>query len=416
MIQTIFTIVGIFMTVCFSYQVIYLLVGLFCKPRLSDKVIDHRFAVLISARNEENVIENLLNSINGQTYPSELVDIYVVADNCTDNTAEISRRCGAIVYERFNKQQIGKGYALDFLLSHIKDTKGEDYYDGYFVFDADNLLEPDFIEQMNKTFSSGYKIITSYRNSKNYGSNWISAGYALWFLREARYLNNARMILGTSCAVSGTGFLFHRDILKKHGGWKFFLLTEDIQFSISNISDGETIGYCHNAMLYDEQPETFRQSWTQRLRWAKGFLQVFRHYGAKLFLGIFKNKNHLACFDLSITIMPIIFVTMLAIGTFVVGMIKAIITADPLIWSYVMIAAEAVLGAYMTFFVMGLVTVITEWKSINCTAPRKIGSLFTFPLYMFTWIPIGVVALFKKVEWKPIKHNVAKNLSDMKKK
>lgn len=404
------------MTVCFSYQVIYVLVGLFCKPRLSDEAKPNRFAVLISARNEENVIENLLNSINGQTYPSELVDVYVVADNCTDKTAEISRGCGAIVYERFNKEKIGKGYALDFLLGHIKEEKGEEYYDGFFVFDADNLLEPDFIEQMNKTFSSGYKILTSYRNSKNYGSNWISSGYALWFLREARYLNNARMILNTSCAVSGTGFLFHRDMLKKRDGWKYFLLTEDIEFSISNIIDGEKIGYCHKAMLYDEQPETIKQSWNQRLRWAKGFLQVLRHYGARLFLGIFKNKNHMSCFDLSVTIMPIIFLTMLAIGTFVGGIIFDIVTGSPDLWSNVLVGVEAVAGAYMTFFVMGLITVITEWKYINCTAPRKIWSLFTFPLYMFTWIPIGIVALFKKVEWTPIKHNVVKNVDDIKKK
>ena len=203
----------------------------------------------------------------------------MVADNCSDNTASLAREHGAIVYERFNTQQIGKGYAMDYLTQRIARDYGKNRFDGYFVFDADNLLKEDYIEEMNKTFSDGYQIVTSYRNSKNYGDNWISAGYAQWFLRESKYLNNARMLLGTSCAVSGTGFLFSREIFKKNRGWKFYLLTEDIEFTVNSVINGEKIGYCKTAVIYDEQPTTFKQSWNQRLRWARvlsaGVLQVW---------------------------------------------------------------------------------------------------------------------------------------------
>ncbi len=412
--QILFLVIGILTTILFAHQIVYLLVGLLHKPKLFTEAKENRYAVLISARNEENVIGHLLNSINLQTYPMELVDIYVVADNCTDKTAEISRKCGAMVYERFDTEKIGKGYALDFLLDHIKESKGEDFYDGFFVFDADNILEPDFIEQMNLTFSAGYKIITSYRNSKNYDTNWISSGYAMWFLREARYVNNARMILNTSCAISGTGFLFHRDMLKKRDGWKCYLLTEDIEFTTVNVIDGEKVGYCHKAMLYDEQPETFSQSWTQRLRWARGFLQVFRYHGLKLIGGIFKNKNKFSCFDLFSVIAPMIFLTMASILGFVISATIHIINSDPAIISDIILGASSILGGYLTLFFMGLITVATEWRTINATAPRKVLFLFTFPLYMATWIPIGIVALFKKVEWKPIAHNVSKGIDEMK--
>ena len=412
--QILFLVIGILTTILFAHQIVYLFVGLFHKPKVFTEAKENRYAVLISARNEECVIGHLLNSINRQTYPIELVDIYVVADNCTDKTAEISRKCGAMVYERFDTEKIGKGYALDFLLDHIKESKGEDYYDGFFVFDADNILEPDFIEQMNLTFSAGYKIITSYRNSKNYDANWISSGYALWFLREARYVNNSRMILNTSCAISGTGFLFHRDMLKKRDGWKCYLLTEDIEFTTVNVTDGEKVGYCHKAMLYDEQPETFSQSWTQRLRWARGFLQVFFRHGFKLFKGIFKNKNKFSCFDIFATIAPMIFLTIISIGAFLVTTIIHIINADPRIWSDIILGASSLIGGYLSLFVMGLFTVATEWRTINATAPRKVLFLFTFPLYMATWIPIGIVALFKKVEWKPISHNVCKDIDEIK--
>lgn len=415
--QIVFLVISILTTLLFLHQSVYLLVGLFHKPKTFKKAKENRYAVLISARNEDNVIGHLLNSINLQSYPSELVDIYVVADNCQDNTAEVSRSCGATVFERFNTEKVGKGYALDFLLDNIKKLKGEDFYDGFFVFDADNILEPDFIEQMNYTFSAGYKIITSYRNSKNYDTNWITSGYAMWFLREARYVNKARMIMNTSCAISGTGFLFHKDILKRRGGWKCYLLTEDIEFTIANVIEGEKVGYCHNAMLYDEQPETFRQSWNQRLRWARGFLEVFFHYGLKLIGRIFKNKskNRFSCFDLFSVIAPLTIITIACILLFGVGLAIDLINGTFDLQSCLTTVLTTLSASYLGYFFIGLVTVITEWKAINATAPRKIIFLFTFPLYMATWIPIGFVALFKKnIEWKPIKHCVSKDINEIK--
>ena len=235
-------ILSILFSACFFYQVVYVIVGFFVKPKQFTAKKNHRYGVLISARNESAVIRSLIESIKQQNYPSELVDIFVVADNCTDNTAEIAEDAGAIVYTRFDRLQVGKGYALNYLLGQVEQDHGLDTYDGFFVFDADNVLDENYIHEMNKVFNNGYSILTSYRNSKNYGDNWISAGYALWFMREARYVNNARMILNTSCHVSGTGFLVKTEIFQKNEGWKHHLLTEDIEFSIDNIIQGEKIG------------------------------------------------------------------------------------------------------------------------------------------------------------------------------
>lgn len=279
--------------ICYTYQFLYIPLVLLKKRRpLPCPAAPHRYAVLIAARNEENVIAGLLDSLAAQTYDMSLVTVFVAADNCTDSTAAIAREHGAVVYERFNHVNVGKGYALDFLLQHI----GADYpegFDGYFVFDADNILSPDFLERMNESFSAGNEIVTSYRNSKNFGDNWISAGYALWFLRESRYLNGARNRLGSSAAVGGTGFLFSQRILDESHGWRFYLLTEDIEFSIHHILQGERIAICEDAVLYDEQPTDFRQSCRQRLRWAKGYIQVFRRYGAELLKGTAKGQLEL---------------------------------------------------------------------------------------------------------------------------
>jgi len=406
-------IIAVLFFACYSYQLLYIFVPFIRKNKPHGNTKLHRYAVLIAARNEEAVISHLIESIHNQTYPSELIKIFVVADNCTDHTASVARAAGAVVWERFNRLKIGKGYAIDFLLDRIGKAYPERSFDGYFVFDADNLLDENYVWQMNQSFSDGYRIITSYRNSKNYGTNWISAGISLWFLRESQYLNRSRMLLGTSCTVSGTGFLFHRDIIEKSGGWKYFLLTEDIEFSIQNIINGEKVAYCESALLYDEQPVRFSQSWNQRMRWAKGNIQVCQKYGVELVKSLFRDKCF-ACFDMTMTFFPGIILAAISGIINLFGISYGLLSNENFmvilqsIW-------ESTRNAYLMFFTIGVITTVTEWKNIYCPAFKKILYIFTFPLFMFTHIPISVAALFKKVEWKQIEHKESITLKEVRK-
>ena len=394
------------------YQGLCIVMSLFAKPvRFPDAPMTNRYAVLISARNEEKVIGNLIGSIRDQTYPSNLIDIWLVADNCTDNTADVVRSLGCHVVERHNLELVGKGYALTYLLGHMLDIGVADDYEAYFVFDADNVLDVNYFREMNKTFDNGAVASTSYRNSKNYDSNWISAGYAVWFLREAKFLNQARLTLNTSCAVSGTGFFVSAKIIERNGGWKWHLLTEDIEFSANSILEGERISYTPTAVLYDEQPVTFRDSWNQRFRWAKGFYQVFWHYGARLAKGIATNPkgSRFACYDMLMTIAPGMLLTIISV-TF--NAIIIALAAAGLMSTGVMVASSVssicfCLMNYMVFmFMFGLLTTFVEWDSIHSTTGKKIRYMFTFPFFMLTYVPIALVALVKKCNWKPIKHSI----------
>lgn len=404
-------VISVVFTLCYAYQFFYIFVGLLKKPKKFEASAQHRFAVVVSARNESSVIGNLIASIRSQNYPRELVDIFIIADNCTDNTAEIARSAGAIVYERFNKEQVGKGYALDRMFNIIETEYVDKNYEGYIIFDADNVLDPNYIAEMNKVFDNGYRIITSYRNSKNYDTNWITAGYSLWFLREAKYLNNARMQLGTSCAISGTGFLVSADVIRENNGWIHHLLTEDIEFTTDSIIHGEKIGYCADAILYDEQPTKFSQSYTQRLRWAKGFYQVFKNYGAKLVKGVFKGS--FSCFDMLMTIMPAMLLTLISIAINIIAIPIGIANHSDELMTLVSLLVKTVANFYGMFFLLGLITTITEAEQIHCSKPKRILYLFTFPLFMLTYVPIAIVALFRKIEWKPINHSVSKSLTEI---
>jgi len=402
-------------TVCYLYQFIYVLYMLVIKSgkrKEETEVADiHKFGVVIAARNEKEVIGSLIDSIYAQEYPKEMIRVYVVADNCSDNTAEIARERGAAVFERNDLTKIGKGYALNFVFDKILK---EDVCDAYIMLDADNLVSPDFMTEINKTYSKGYRVVLGYRNSKNYASNWISAGYSLWFLRDSEYLNHPRMLMKTSCLVAGTGFLICRSILEESGGWNYFSLTEDVEFTANMIISGEKIGYCQKAMFFDEQPVEFRQSWVQRVRWARGFYQTVWKYGKKLIRGAVIGRNF-ACFDMLMSIFPALLITLVYFLFTLARMCMNIVKEQSvfaLLFSFLHLAPFIIFG-YTLLYVLGLIPTITEWDKIDATARQKIFYTFTFPAFMLTFIPIAGVALFKKVEWEPVKHAINKKIEDM---
>lgn len=268
-----------------NFKIVYKIFGIFATRKFPPAKQNHKYAILIAARNEETVLGNLIESIRAQDYPAELVDIFVVADNCTDSTAEVAKSYGAYCYERRDLEHRTKGFALQYLVECIRKDFGIDAYEGYFIFDADNLLKSDFISRMNDSFDAGEKIITSYRNTKNFDDNWISASYALHWLRTVRNEHRARSFFRLATRIQGTGFLFAWEVIKD--GWNYTSLTEDRAFCADAVANGYKISYNHDAEFYDEQPVDMKTAMRQRIRWAKGHLQAFTETGGKLFLHIF---------------------------------------------------------------------------------------------------------------------------------
>ena len=397
-------IIGALFMLCYSYQVFYLILGTVKKPKkYASAPKDKRYAVCIAARNEESIICQLLESIKRQSYPHKLIDVYIVADNCTDNTASLAREKKAFVFERFNKENVGKGYALSFLFEKIKEKMGFDCYEGFFIVDADNILDIRYISEMNNCVCAGNKLIMCYRNSKNYSDNWISAGYSLWFLRASRHLNNPRQHLGLSAEITGTGFFVHRDIIVRDGGWVTHCLIEDIEFTILSVIKGERVAFCNDAIVYDEQPTSFFQSFHQRKRWTKGYIYILKNYGIKLFKRFFKGKGF-SNFDMIMSVSPAFFITAFALAFNVMMLVIIAIVDISLAISALRIAALGLFASYILFFFVGLIAAVCEWNRIHASNIRKILSIFTFPVFMATYIPITFAAIFSKGEWREIKH------------
>jgi cellulose synthase/poly-beta-1,6-N-acetylglucosamine synthase-like glycosyltransferase len=381
------------------YQVFCIIVGLFGKPIIFPECAPKHYAVLIAARNEENVIAELINSIKAQKYDEKHLDILVCADNCTDKTAEVARKHGAKVVERFNKHEVGKGYALSYLFDN---TDNLDQYDAFFVFDADNVLDENYITEMNKVFSAGFEVVTSYRNSKNLGSNWVSSGSAIWFARESSQINFTRMKIGGSCQVGGTGFMFSKRIMQRNKGWKHHLLTEDIEFSMDCVLNGDKIGYCGSAIYYDEQPVLFSTSWQQRLRWAKGMMQVFREYGSSLVKHAVRS-GELSALDLMMFTFPWAAVYLFRLF---IGMLFAL-------WGLVSFYSQAMqlismlttaLLSIFALMVLAGITVLSQRSKMRATNKQLLSYVISFPIYVGSYMLISMLAIFSKVEWEPIPH------------
>ena len=405
----------------YAYRTLYLLIGLFRTKKFAPAQNLHRYAILIAARNEDTVIGNLLDSIARQDYPAEYRSVFVVADNCTDQTAAVTRARGAVCYERFDTKHVTKGYALQYLLEQIARDYGPDAFEGYFIFDADNLLKRDFISRMNDAFDAGETVVTAYRNSKNPDANCLAAGYALHWLRTARFESRARSALGVSTWVQGCGFLFAASLVRD--GWHYTSLTEDRAFSVDAILSGHRISYQHEAEFYDEQPTDLRIVMRQRIRWVKGHLEAFRDYAGNLLREIFAGqatfRRKWICYDMLMTILPysVIFIPLKLLKFAASAALILQNAALSAVW-HMLIGEFFTLLIYEHFAVIPaavLLFILERHRLPSVRWQRVLLFSLTFPLFgiigdIATWI-----ALFTRVTWKPIPHGADIRIEEIEK-
>lgn len=412
LIRTILTLLSILVGVSYFYQTVYMVLPMLRRRRTEERTggAGYNYAVLIAARNEEAVLPYLLDSIRAQDYTAGHIVPYVIADNCTDRTAAVARAHGAVVYERFDRVHVGKGYALQALLENIRREGRLAEHDAFLVFDADNLIRPDYISQMDRVFGAGYETVCGYRDSKNFMTNWITAGYGLWYAHDCAHLNASRMRLGVSCACTGTGFGFTYNLLKQMGGWNFHTLVEDIEFDTWCAVRGIRMGYCPEAVLYDEQPLTFRQSWVQRTRWVQGGMQVSLKYTRALLRGLFHGtlRQRWACFEnLTLT------VSGYSVCTFIGALAALLALLSGGILGLAKCLILSVAGMYMGMLVVGVMTMLLMRERIPGTHWQKLCNCLTFPVFMMTYVPVTICSCFCKFQWNPTRHTVAVGMDTM---
>ena len=385
------------LTLFWIYQVV---IGLCALVRLKEKPLlvekDHRFMAIIPAHNEQEVVADLIESLKNQTYNKELYDIYVIADNCTDNTAKVAREAGAIVLERFDETKKTKGYALDWFLQ--QKIKEDAPYDAFFVFDADNIVDKDFIKNMNKKLCQGEDVVQGYRDIKNPTDSWITAGYALFYWTMHKFYHLARYNIGLSPLLNGTGFMVKFDVVKPNG-WDTETLTEDIEFSLKRIIAGRKLGWATDAIVYDEQPIGFKQSWSQRSRWTVGHIQCLSRYTKSLATAIKENKTFMN-FDGFLHLMgtmPMFVATIIMLIANIIIYIAEGMTVMQLVLTLLQFLLPAI--------VLPILTAMIVMKLDRRPLKPMIKGLIFYPVFLGTWMIINFKCLFKRnLKWEKIEH------------
>ena len=251
---------------------------------------------------------------------------------------------------------------------------------------------------MNKKLCQGEDVVQGYRDIKNPTDNWITAGYALFYWTMHRLYHLARYNVGLSTLLNGTGFMVRFDVVKPNG-WQTETLTEDIEFSLKRIIQGKKLGWATDAIVYDEQPTSFKQSWSQRSRWTVGHMQCMKRYTGELFNSV-KEKKSLVTFDGFLYIVgttPMLIITML-----VLGINCAMYAAQSMTnIEFVLNILRYLVPTLFLPIGTAILAMTLDRKPIK---PMLKGLLY-YPLFMGTWVIINIKCLFKReTTWEKIEH------------
>ena len=347
-----------------------------------------RFAILIAARNEELVIGPLINSLLAQDYPSDLYDIWVVPNNCTDNTALAARNFGARVLECTVPVK-SKGEVLRFAYNRLRGRR----YDAWLVFDADNVVDPRFLAEMNNARMAGVQAAQGYRDSKNPYDTAVSGCSSIYYWMMDRFHNGGKAGLGVSAMIGGTGFMVTQKLLDRLGGWRTETISEDLEITAQAVLAGERVAYVPRAITYDEQPLTWEQSFTQRRRWSSGTLQVAQRYLPALNEAQ-SRRPRLSLFDFEATLLLPAY-QLAALAGLACTALSAALGGRTLLQALLLGLAGALgnlaWAALTATVAAGLViTLEGKWNR------RLWKGLTTYWLFLLTWLPITACSLDRK--------------------
>ncbi|OPX42373.1 beta-monoglucosyldiacylglycerol synthase [Ruminiclostridium hungatei] len=357
------------------------------------------YAVIIAAHNEQTVIRSTINSVKAMDYPKDKFEVFVIADNCSDDTAAIARECGAVVFERRDNINKGKGKALSWIFDVI--LKAETEYDAVCILDADNLVSKDFLSKIDKKMREGYQVVQGYRDMKNPWESWITSSYSITYWLANRLCQLPRQYLNINCTLTGSGYAINLETIRCLG-WKVETLTEDVEFYFQLCLSDVKIGWAHDAVIYDEQPITLSQSWKQRTRWMQGHFSCVFLYGRRAVSKLFRERS-LQAFD-AVVMMFYPFFYVIGSLLMLLQLTKSFLVQidDPNIRSMVLFLSISV----TTFIMQNLYSV---WVLLNEKKADKnlFMGLALLPFFNFTWVPIMIQGYFsrKNKEWAHIAHN-----------
>ncbi|CAM2965262.1 glycosyltransferase family 2 protein [Paenibacillus taichungensis] len=407
MLDAIFVTMQVILALLAVYQFTFSLFGLIKKKKKKHYPATKSFAVLVAAHNEEQVIGALMENLKQLDYPEDLYDVFVICDNCTDGTAQIVRQHGLNACVRTNADLRGKGYAIEWMLKYL--WKLPRQYDAVVMFDADNLVDRNFLLEMNDNLCNGSRVIQGYIDTKNPEDSWITAAYGVSYWYINRLWQLSRHNLNMANFLGGTGMCFETNLLKEIG-WGATSLVEDLEFTMRSVQRNVYPVFNYDAKVFDEKPLTFKASARQRLRWMQGHFTVARRYFFPLLWQSIKERS-LVKFDLAVYGANVYVVLLTFLMTAVLWVDTAIFSGPHIanIYGY--------FPLWVGFVAIGLnvLTFLLSMALEKVTFAKVYLYLILFPIYLLSWYPITFYAFFTQnnKQWSHTQHTRVVRLDEV---
>lgn len=397
---------NIVMVLCLLFSVYF---GITCLFAFKRKKVNnqnnkwHKFGILIPSRNEEEVIGDILDSLDRQDYPKDYYSIYVIPNNCTDKTREVAINKKAQIID-IDIPVKSKGEVLNYTFQYLENTD----IDAYVIFDADNIAHKDFLYHMNKSLNEGYLVVQGFRDAKNPSDNYLTGSYTMFYYLQNFFYNKSRMALKRSAAINGTGFCVAKEVIDKYG-FHVKTLTEDSEFTGICSLNHIQIAFNSKAITYDEHPTNFKTSYRQRKRWSSGSYACLTRYSKSLLKDFWRNANFCS-FDCLLYYLAPLF----QVISFIFPLIMIIYNLlEGIIMKEVSINISSIIF-FLFFYLCSVLLNIFIIKMLHKKIKDHYKGIFGFSYFILTWLPINIICLFKRTrKWEPIEHRRKISISNI---
>ena len=373
-----------------------------------------KFAILVAARNESNVIEHILISLDKQTYPREYFEAYFIVESFDDPTIQLVEKHG---YKWFKRDQLDdnrrtKGYALQECINYLW---RENYnYDSYLIFDADNILEPNYIEIMNDLRQTGVEVGIGYRSFTNADTNWVTANCACMFSYMNQITSYGRSIIFHKATLMGTGYFVDDSIIRDAGGWIFTGMTEDIQLTSYCYYHDIYMCYYPAVCFYDEQASDMKTVHNQHVRWLAGYMQprgFLKKEGTQKDYHS-KRLQRMMTYEFKVGIIPFVVFNIISFLIFAAGIVFGVFSIfygkDYQTGILFATAGFQIMVLYMCFVLAATLSIIRNRKYLKLSIKNQIRCVLSYMFYFYDFLAAFLDMTFhpsKKKAWVRIDHS-----------
>jgi cellulose synthase/poly-beta-1,6-N-acetylglucosamine synthase-like glycosyltransferase len=402
MLISIITLIIFLITLYLSASTIYLLVLAISYFIIKDKDNPvcsfnfNRFIILVPAHNEELLISTICQSLLNINYSKQLYDIFVIADNCSDNTVDMCKLYPVNVMSRYDINNMGKGYAIDYGLRNIP----LDLYDAVLIIDADNFVDDNILIELNKLLNQGEQAIQCYNAVGNRDESWFTQ-----ILFVARTINNllyhhSKYKLGLSSYLMGNGICFTTQLIKRKG-WTAFTIGEDWEYYAQLLDDRIRIAFALNAKVFHQESKTLNQATSQRLRWSSGRFYVAKRLGLHLLLKGIRRKDWVLI-DSSLPLLLPNYSLMLNLS--LISLLAAFLVVSPPYRNYMLWTQSIVLSGQFILLLLGIM--------LSGEIIKILKALLLVPFFLLWKLIIDIITftgIYRGKKWIRTKRHISKS-------